>query len=209
MVLATMSTLVGRNEREEVNCNKEVTFIGRKHAQQIKELETKTGTEINGVPIKKELIEESLNKKSTDTQILIASSDDEEREYVPGEPEAQRDRKLHYSQGRTDRRSADRKTVPQIIGTGKRRLQITKTSKRNKKYFQDIRAYARIPQLDEQKMEHKNEKKHMEEKLTNKMGPTDDYKQNCVATESRNGPLTTETMKGIQSTGKKKNRHHI
>ena len=80
MVVETRSKLGGRQEQEEGNGNNEEISADGKYDIRIKEKEKKLGTEIIGVTIKQELIEENLNKKPTDVQLLQTKSDEEESE---------------------------------------------------------------------------------------------------------------------------------
>ena len=146
MAVMTRSTLAGRKSQEKDSEIQAADPEGSAYKTGGREREKIFGTEIKEVKIKQELIEEALCKKSTEgkTAQTRAKEDGHEEKSDVGEP------MIHYRRGKTvglGRRFHEKNTEIANTITGKRRYLGTKSGTRNKKYFQDIRAYAQISQL--------------------------------------------------------------
>ncbi len=153
MAVKTRSKLGGQKEQERDRGNQIENPTAQKESLRAKEIEKKCGTEPYGVEIKKEILDEVLDKNSTDLQPVKRGGEDESMVEVTdvtdvlGRSKAKVDqgRSAGFSYGRADRKM-DRYSS---TSTGKRRLFANKTVQRNKKFFQDIRQYAQTTLTDE------------------------------------------------------------
>ena len=146
MAVKTRSKLGGQKEQKtDTGINTE-TSTEQKEVLSINELERTLGTKSYGVKIKKEKLDEILEKKSTDLQLERRGREEKALEGATEASDFLGRSKLHVEQGRSGIFTdglVDRKTDKySSTSTGKRRLFANKTQQRNKKFFPDIRRYA-------------------------------------------------------------------